>query len=89
MAKDWRERTRSFIWTDIMLEEGAPRIGPDTQLAGGAIDSLGILQLVAFLQEEFEIRFEEAEVNLENFRTMADVERAVEARIAATSRRSG
>jgi acyl carrier protein len=44
---------------------------------------------VAFLQEEFEIRFEEAEVNLENFGTMADVERAVEARIAATSRRSG
>ena len=49
----------------------------DTPLLDGIMDSLALMQLVAFLEEEFATEIDDTEVTAENFRTLADIERLV------------
>ncbi len=72
---DMNAKVRTFIATEIMLEDDASVVNDDTRLVGGVMDSLGLMQLVAFVQEEFGITFDETEVTPENFRTVSSVER--------------
>ena len=46
----------------------------DDLLAGGIIDSLGVTQLLAFLEERFGIRVADDELTPANFRTLAAIE---------------
>ena len=74
-AGDMNAKVRTFIATEIMLEDDASVVNDETRLVGGVMDSLGLMQLVAFVQEEFGITFDETEVTPENFRTVSSVER--------------
>jgi len=66
---------RDFISKEIMLEEGPSSVTESTRLVGGVLDSLGLMQLVSFIQEEFGVTFEETDVTPENFQTVETVER--------------
>jgi D-alanine--poly(phosphoribitol) ligase subunit 2 len=74
------DRIRSFIASEIMLEPEADVTG-ETVLLGGVMDSLGYMQLVSYLEQQFGIVVEEQEVNADNFRTVADVERLVGSKV--------
>jgi acyl carrier protein len=80
---DMNVRIRRFIATEIMLQDDPSVVTPGTRLLGGVMDSLGLMQLASFLQEEFDLTFVEAEMNPDNFRTVEDVERMVEQKLAA------
>lgn len=43
----------------------------DDLLSEGVIDSLGILQLVSFIEDEFKIQVDDEDVVLENFQSIA------------------
>ena len=62
-------RLRSFI------SKRWPRaVGDDESLIEcGALDSLGILELVAFVEEEFHIQLSDEEVSPQNFRSISSV----------------
>jgi acyl carrier protein len=65
----------AFIVDEIALGRGIGTIGPDDDLlAGGIIDSLGVTQLVAFLEERHGIRVGDADLTPENFRTLSAIE---------------
>jgi acyl carrier protein len=78
-----REGIREFISREIMLEQGPSSVTEQTVLVGGVLDSLGLMQLVSYIQEEFGLRFDDSEVSPENFRTVRDVERLVSEKIEA------
>jgi acyl carrier protein len=42
-------------------------------LANGIIDSLGILKLVSFIEQEFDIRVPDEDVTVQNFRSLKDI----------------
>jgi acyl carrier protein len=42
----------------------------DDLLSAGIIDSLGVLQLVAFIEEQFDIQMPDEDVVLENFQSV-------------------
>ena len=42
---------------------------------------MALMQLVAFLEEEFDIEIDDTEVTAENFRTIGDIERLVGGRL--------
>ena len=79
---------REFISKEIMLEQGGSSVTSQTVLVGGVLDSLGLMQLVAYIQEEFGLTFEDAEVTPVNFRTVRDVERLVDEKVLAKERGS-
>jgi acyl carrier protein len=39
---------------------------------------LGLMQMISFIEEEFDVAIDDAEVTASNFRTVADIERLVE-----------
>jgi acyl carrier protein len=67
-----RERIRSFIAAEVLFD-GSGELSDETFLLNGAMDSLGLMQLVAFLEEEFGVEIDDAEVTVENFRTVRDI----------------
>lgn len=80
---DISDRIRRFIREEVMLDEHA-RLDDETPLLDGVLDSLALMQLVAFLEEEFDTEIDDTEVTAENFRTIADIERLMSGRMART-----
>lgn len=78
---DLRSRIRRFIATEVMLHPDPSVVTEETTLIGGVMDSLGLMQLVSYLQDEFGVRFDEEEIVPQNFRTVADVERLVSSKL--------
>lgn len=81
-----QNRIREFISKEIMLEQGASSVTARTVLVGGVLDSLGLMQLVSYIQEEFGVTFEDTEVTPENFRTVREVERLVAEKVLGKDR---
>jgi acyl carrier protein len=73
-------RIREFIARDMQLGEDATKDLSDTSplLEGGVLDSLGLMDLVAYLEKEFGIEIADDDIRVDNFRTVADVARLVE-----------
>jgi acyl carrier protein len=69
----------AFIVEEIALGRGLAAIAPhDDLLSGGIIDSLGVTQLVTFLEDRFAIRISDDELTPANFRTLAAIEAFVD-----------
>ena len=79
---DIGDRIRGFITDEITYENSdTQELTDDTPLLGGLIDSLGLMQLIAFLEEDFDVAIDDAEVTAENFRTVGDIERLVQQKV--------
>lgn len=83
MDRDVRSVVRAFIATRLAPTAGRTEIADDEDLIDtGIVNSLGIFQLVAFLEERFKISIGDEEITPENFSTIERVERLVAARNA-------
>lgn len=64
---DRRELISDYIKTEIMRNRNA-KLDPDLDLlAAGILDSLGILQLVAYIDDELGVQVPDEDVVMENF----------------------
>ena len=60
-----------FIVDEIMLADNGTKIDPDESLiSNGTLDSLGLLRLIAFIEEQFDIEVEDGEVVPDNFQSL-------------------
>lgn len=64
-----RSRLTEFICADLL--DGEDTLEPDENLlADGMIDSLGMLRLVAFIEEAFDVSVPPEDFTIENFRSV-------------------
>ena len=83
MDRDVRSVVRAFIVTRLAPSAGRSEIADDEDLIDtGVVNSLGIFQLVAFLEERFQISVGDEEITPENFATIDGIERLVAGRKA-------
>ena len=75
------DRIRDFIATELMFEDTPATLSDDTPLLSGVIDSLGLMQLISFIEEEFDVAIDDAEVTATNFRTVGDIQRLIEQKV--------
>jgi len=69
----------SFIEKNLVGEDRRVAITDSTPLIeDGIIDSMGLMQIVAFLEERAGVRVPDDEVSPDNFETVAAIERLVE-----------
>ena len=71
---DIEREVRSFVVTNFLFGQPLELQPEDSLLAGGVIDSTGVLELVDFLEERYAIKVEDAEVipdNLDSIRNIA------------------
>ncbi|MGB3559424.1 MAG: acyl carrier protein [Geitlerinemataceae cyanobacterium] len=54
----------------------------DTDIFSLGLDSVNAMRLILHLQTEFGIRFSTADINFENFKTIANIARTIEQKIA-------
>lgn len=63
-----------YITTTFVTDPAADPVAPDDNLLlSGLIDSLGVMQLVAFIQSENGIKVEPREITLKNFKTINSI----------------
>jgi acyl carrier protein len=69
---------RAFIVERLAPATGRTQLADDEDLIDtGVVDSLGIFQLVAFLEERFGIAIADTEITPDNFATIARIEQLV------------
>jgi len=67
MSDEVASRIYTFICEDLLMGQGVEFQLDDSLLEEGIIDSLGLLEVVTFLEAEFEILVEDTDVTLDNF----------------------
>ena len=83
IEQDIISRTRTYIQgAFLQMRPGFTFRDTDPLFASGIIDSIGALELVAFLEGEFGIVVGEDEMTEENIGTLADISRFVVAKRA-------
>lgn len=81
MDRDARAAIRDFVLDRLAPTSGRTDIADDDNLIeNGVIDSLGIFQLVAFLEERFGVTIGDEEITPENFGSVTAIERLVASR---------
>jgi acyl carrier protein len=79
---DAREDIRRFIRDELLSGDGSTPIEDDTPLFEGIIDSIGLIDLVGFLESRFGIQIGDEDFSNENFRTIEAIEQLVSRRAA-------
>jgi acyl carrier protein len=83
-----RESIVRYIGDQLLSGRVAGVVAADDDLlAGGLVDSLGIIQLVTFLEEEFALEIPPEDVTIEHFQTVAKIDAYLRGRL--TPRMSG
>lgn len=62
----YRDRVRDYIVENFLFGEGNGFKDGDSLREKGIIDSTGVLELIAFLEKEFEMRIEDEEIIPDN-----------------------
>ena len=71
---DTREMIREFILADLVTDGKGETIQDDDSLiASGVIDSMGIINLLGFVEEKFSIEISSDELLPENFETLSTI----------------
>ena len=72
------EKLKNFILTEFaeQIEQKSIDVNDDL-LSMGIVDSMGVLQIVNFIEEHFGIKVEDEEITIDNFRTISAVARFV------------
>ena len=78
-----KEQIRAFI-LEAAQAKGVTQVSDTDSLTdGGIVDSLGIFRLVSFLEENLGVHVGDEEIIQDNFQTINDIERFVNAKLAS------
>ncbi len=70
---DHVESIRNFIVENFLFGDGGQLEADTSFLDSGIIDSTGLLELIAFLEENFEISIDDEEMLPENFDSLNNI----------------
>jgi acyl carrier protein len=76
-----RGKVREFLTQQVVLD--GSELADETPLLNGLVDSVGLMELVSFIENEFSIEIDFAEVEPKNFRTVSDIARFVAGKLQA------
>ena len=71
-----------FISKNFLFDESKSVPENDSLLGSGVIDSTGILELIAFLEQEYNVKFEDSELVAENFDSINKIKAFISKKIA-------
>lgn len=66
----------NYIQQEILEDGNGIELTPDEDLLGsGLVDSMGMMKLIAFIEEAFDTKIPPEDLVIENFMTVGDMER--------------
>jgi acyl carrier protein len=70
-SNDVVERTRRYVLEQFLYARTDVRLSEDELLfEGGIVDSMGVVELVQFLEDEYAVLIDDDEVTEQNFRSL-------------------
>lgn len=75
-TEDVARRIRAFINDELLFED--IDVADDTPLLDDLIDSVGLMELVTFIEQEFELSIDQGEIDQRNFETVGAIAAWVE-----------
>jgi acyl carrier protein len=80
MSSDVAEKLRQYLIEDLDVEVDAEDLTADFPLSG-RVDSLGLLEMVSFIEEEFGVSVSNSELTPQNFDSLGGMVRLVESKL--------
>jgi len=75
------ESVKTFVEQHVLKNKNTAELKEsDDWLANGLVDSLGIMKIVTFVEEELKTSIPEADVTVDNFKSLKDVAQYLEKR---------
>ena len=74
---DIKDKVKTFIRDNFLFDSSAHIEDDDSLLEKGIIDSIGVLELVLYLEEEFGVKIKDEEVIPENLDSVANIEKLI------------
>lgn len=76
---DTNEKIKRFILSEVCPEASLSGLGDDEPLiTSGLVDSLGILKILSFLDDEFGVNLASEEIKHDNFSTVNTIRALIE-----------
>lgn len=64
-----------YITQELLSDRGTVSVGEDDNLLGsGVLDSVGMLSLVLFIEDEFDVQVPPEDITIEHFRSINTIE---------------
>jgi acyl carrier protein len=80
---DIKTQVRKYILDNFLMGSGPDKITDSTSfIEKGVIDSTGVLELVSFIQDTYNIHVEDAEMTPENLDSLEKIEKYVRGKLA-------
>lgn len=72
--QDTKQIVKDYVSREL-VDDGKDAVLKDEEnlLANGIMDSLGILKLVSFIEQQFDIQVPDEDVTVQNFRSLKDI----------------
>jgi acyl carrier protein len=84
MEQDIKQQIIDFIRTNFLFDETHKEIDEKASLLEtGVIDSTGVLELIAFIEETYGIKVEDEDILPENLDTILDITYFIKQKLAA------
>lgn len=80
MSTEIEKEIRTFILNEVLEDSKETEIPPGQPLLSGLLDSFGLMALLGFLEERFEVTISNDQVVSENFKSVEALAAFVEAR---------
>jgi acyl carrier protein len=74
------DAVREFVATELVKDPTIEMPEERPLIGHGLINSLGIMRLIGFLRDRFDLRFDDDDYKLENFETLGAIRRLIERR---------
>lgn len=71
---------REYIRDELLVTDG-DALKNDTPLWGGVLDSVGLMQLITFIEERYEIEIEDDELTSAHFGTVSNIASLVDRKV--------
>ena len=83
MSTQIRDRVRQFVVTNFYIPDPSVLADETSLLETGVVDSTGVLEVISFLEESFEVTVDEEEMVPENLDSIARISAYVDRKRAA------
>ncbi len=80
------QKLTQFIETKLILDREPPALAPNESLLSGVLDSVNVLRLVVFIEEQFGIQVQDEELLPENFQNVRALADFIRRKVGATPR---
>ncbi len=76
------KQLEKFMVDQIAGEMGIKSLGPDDDLlAQGIIDSMGVMKLIVFMEDNFKLKIDDSEIIPENFQSLNSMANFIELKV--------